>query len=158
VGKHGDPIYGTHHARDAYHLFKTMGLELNLFSSALKLNTQYMHVIQYHLRLNKPTDMDSLLQRIHENDRIAVTHKNTANAVFSFGRDHGFFGRILNQTVIPTETLAVLEGGKEVVGYCFTPQDGNSILSSIAATLWALYPDNYDEKVQVLKDWYFDEV
>jgi glyceraldehyde-3-phosphate dehydrogenase/erythrose-4-phosphate dehydrogenase len=158
VGKHSDPIFGTHHARDAYHLFKTMGLELKLFSSALKLNTQYMHVIQYHLRLNKPTDMDSLLQRIHDNDRIAVTHKNTANAVFSFGRDHGFFGRILNQTVIPTETLAVLEGGKEVVGYCFTPQDGNSILSSIAATLWALYPDSYEEKVQVLKDWYFDEV
>jgi glyceraldehyde-3-phosphate dehydrogenase (NAD(P)) len=135
-----------------------MGLELDLFSSALKLNTQYMHVIQYHLQLNKPTNMDSLLERINANDRIAVTYKKTANSVFSFGRDHGYFGRILNQTVIPTETLAVIEGGKEVVGYCFTPQDGNSILSSIAATLWALYPDSYEERVQCLKEWYFDEV
>lgn len=158
VGKHGDPVFGTHHARDAYHLFKTMGLELDLFSSALKLNTQYMHVIQYHLQLNKKTDLDTILARIEANDRIAVTHKKTANSVFSFGRDHGFFGRILNQTVIPTETLAVIEGGKEVVGYCFTPQDGNSILSSIAASLWALYPDTYEERVQVLKEWYFDEV
>lgn len=158
VGKHGDPIFGTHHARDAYHLFKTMGLELDLFSSALKLNTQYMHVIQYHMQLNKPTSLDAIMERIRANDRIATTYKKTANSVFSFGRDHGFFGRILNQTVIPTETLAVIEGGKEVVGYCFTPQDGNSILSSIAATLWALYPDSYEEKVQCLSQWYFDEV
>ncbi|RKZ13353.1 hypothetical protein DRQ53_03625 [bacterium] len=158
VGKHGDPVFGTHHARDAYHLFKTMGLELDLFSSALKLNTQYMHVIQYHLELNKKTDLDTILANIHANDRIAVTYKKTANSVFSFGRDHGFFGRILNQTVIPTETLAVIEGGKEVVGYCFTPQDGNSILSSIAATLWALYPDSYEEKMQCLSEWYFQEV
>jgi len=158
VGKHNDPIFGTHHAHDAYHLFKTMGLELDLFSSALKLNTQYMHVIQYHLELNKATDLESLVARIKDNDLIATTHKKTANSVFSFGRDHGFFGRILNQTVIPTETLAVIEGGKEVVGYCFTPQDGNSILSSIAATLWALYPDSYEERVQVLSEWYFDEV
>lgn len=158
VGKHKDEKFGTHHARDAYHLFKTLGLELDLFSSALKLNTQYMHIIQFHLQLEKPTTMDSLLDRIHSNDRIAITHKHTANSVFSFGRDHGFFGRILNQTVIPTDTLAVLEGGHEVVGYCFTPQDGNSILSSIAATVWALYPDDYESRVQSLQHWFFDEV
>jgi len=158
VGKHKDPEFGTHHARDAYHLFKTLGLELDLFSSALKLNTQYMHIIQFHLRLKKKTTMDTLLERIHENDRIAVTYKKTANSVFSFGRDHGYFGRILNQTVIPTETLALIEDGHEVVGYCFTPQDGNSILSSIAASIWALYPDDYEKRIQSLDHWFFDEV
>ena len=158
VGKHGDPIYGTHHARDAYHLFKTMGLELNLFSSALKLNTQYMHVIQYHLQLNKSTSLDSVLERIRANDRIATTYKKTANSVFSFGRDHGFFGRILNQTVIPTETLAVIEGGKKVVGYCFTPQDGNSLLSSLSAATWLLYPDDYEDRIQCLRPFFNDEV
>ncbi len=158
VGKHKDERFGTHHARDAYHLFKTLGLELDLFSSALKLNTQYMHVIQFHLQLEKPTTMDSILERIHANDRIAVTHKKTANSVFSFGRDHGFFGRILNQTVIPIDTLSVLGGGKEVVGFCFTPQDGNSILSSIAASVWALYPTDYEKRIQSLSEWFFDEV
>lgn len=158
VGKHKDGKFGTHHARDAYHLFKTLGLELDVFSSALKLNTQYMHIIQFHLRLKKATTLDKLLERIHANDRIAITYKKTANSVFSFGRDHGYFGRILNQTVIPVDTLAVIEGGKEVVGYCFTPQDGNSILSSIAATCWALYPDTYEERIQVLREWFFDEV
>lgn len=158
VGKHKDPQFGTHHARDAYHLYKTLGLELDLFSSALKLNTQYMHIIQFHLRLKKATSMEQVLQRIHDNDRIAITYKKTANSVFSFGRDHGYFGRILNQTVIPVDTLAVIEGGKEVVGYCFTPQDGNSILSSIAASVWAMYPDSYEERIQSLGEWFFDEV
>lgn len=158
VGKHKDPQFGTHHARDAYHLYKTLGLELDLFSSALKLNTQYMHIIQFHLRLKKATSMEQVLQRIHDNDRIAITYKKTANSVFSFGRDHGYFGRILNQTVIPVDTLAVIEGGKEVVGYCFTPQDGNSILSSIAASVWAMYPDTYEERIQALSEWFFDEV
>ncbi len=158
VGKHKDETFGTHHARDAYHLFRTLGLELNLFSSALKLNTQYMHVIQFYLQLEKATTLDAILERIHSNDRIAVTHKHTANSVFSFGRDHGFYGRILNQTVIPTDTLAVLNGGHDVVGYCFTPQDGNSILSSLAATVWAMYPEDYDQRVQSLKDWFFEEV
>ena len=40
---HDDPRFGTHHARDAWHLFQTLGYDLPLFSSAVKLNTQYMH-------------------------------------------------------------------------------------------------------------------
>lgn len=158
VGKHKDEKFGTHHARDAFHLFKTLGLELDLFSSALKVNTQYMHIIHFTLRLNKPTTMDSVLQRIEECDRIASTYKTTANSVFSFGRDHGFFGRILNQTVIPIETLTLAENGHEVIGYCFTPQDGNALLSSIAATCWALDPGDYEKRIQPLKTFFFSEV
>ena len=51
---HKDERFGTHHARDAWHLFQTMGYDLNLFSSAMKLNTQLMHIIQYHLKVDKP--------------------------------------------------------------------------------------------------------
>ena len=40
--------------------------------------------------------------------------------MFSFGRDHGMFGRILNQTVIVSQSLA-MRGDKEIVGTCFTP-------------------------------------
>ncbi len=158
VGKHGDPDFGTHHARDSYHLFKTLGLELDLFSSALKVNTQYMHIIHFRLQLNQPTTMDTVLERIAACDRIASTYKDTANSVFSFGRDHGYYGRILNQTVIPVETLTLAENGTEIIGYCFTPQDGNAILSSIAAASWAMDPDGYKKKIQALKPWFFDEV
>ena len=47
VGKHDDDIFGTHHARDAVELFKTKNLDLNLFSSAMIINSQYMHCLLY---------------------------------------------------------------------------------------------------------------
>ncbi len=107
VGSHKDGKFGTHHARDASYLFQTKGLELNLFSSAVKLNTQYMHSLWFDLRLKRPTTLESLKARIKANDRIAVTEKKDANTVFSFGRDQGHFGRILNQTVIPLSTMTM---------------------------------------------------
>ena len=158
VGGHEDPKFGTHHAHDAWHLFHTLGYDLNLFSSALKLNTQFMHVIQFHLKVAKPTTLEECIQRLEKNDRVAMTHKKSANSVFSFGRDHGFCGRILNQTVVPYHCLHVSEGGQDISGFCFTPQDGNSLLSSVAATVWALYPETYEKIVQCLGTFFFDEV
>ncbi len=157
VGKHKDVRFGTHHARDAWHLFNTMGYDLNLFSSALKLNTQYMHTIFFDIRVKNPTTVKRLKELIASNDRMAVTYKDSANAVFSFGRDHGHFGRILNVTVISLPTLAV-RNETEIVGYCFTPQDGNSLLSSVAATTWFLYPEDYEQRIQCLKPYFYQEV
>ncbi len=160
VGTHKDARFGTHHARDAWHLYNTKGPEydLNLFSSAMKVNTQLMHIIQYNLKVEKPTTRDELIARVVADDRIATTYKTTANSVFSFGRDHGFCGRILNQSVIPLDTLHVSEDGRDITGFCFTPQDGNSLLSSVAATVWGLYPETYDKIVQCLKPYFFSEV
>ena len=78
------------------------------------------------------TTVPEVMALFERNDRIALTHKMSANQVFSFGRDHGFHGRILSQTVVCAPTLAVHDG-HEVVGFCFTPQDGNPLLSSVAA-------------------------
>jgi len=158
VGEHKDDRFGTHHARDAWHLYKTKGYDLKLFSSAMKINTQLMHIMQYHLKVRQPVTRDELIARIEADDRVAVTFKNTANSVFSFGRDHGFCGRILNQSVIPTDTMHVSADGTEITGYCFTPQDGNSLLSSVSATVWGLYPETYDKIVQCLRPYFFQEV
>ncbi len=160
VGNHGDSRFGTHHARDAWHLFQTKGkqYDLNLFSSACKINTQLMHIIHYNLKVKKPVTKEELVQRVVDNDRVATTHKTTANSVFSFGRDHGFCGRILNQSVIPTDTLHISDDGRSISGFCFTPQDGNSLLSSVAATVWGLYPETYDKIVQCLRPYFFHEV
>ena len=76
--------------------------------------------------------------------------------MFSFGRDHGYFGRILSQTVVPTQTVAVRDR-RTVVGFCFTPQDGNALLSSVAATLWYLHGD-VDDRLDVLRRYFFQEV
>jgi glyceraldehyde-3-phosphate dehydrogenase (NAD(P)) len=57
VGKHEDSRFGTHQGRDAHHLFETMGLDLPIYSSAIKLNTQYMHTIHFNLRLKRSVTM-----------------------------------------------------------------------------------------------------
>jgi glyceraldehyde-3-phosphate dehydrogenase (NAD(P)) len=158
VGKHKDLRFGTHHARDAWHLFHTLGYDLRLFSSALKLNTQYMHTIYFDIRVRRPTSLEALQRRIRENDRMAVTYKDSANSVFSFGRDHGHYGRILNVCVVALPTLAVRNDGTEIVGYCFTPQDGNSLLSSVSAATWLLHPDDYEDRIQCLKPYFHPEV
>jgi len=157
VGKHGDPVFGTHHARDAYHLFRTKGLELNLWSSALKANTQYMHCIYFTLKLKRAVSRDEVLARFRADSRIALTQKQAACEVFSFGRDHGYFGRILNQTVIVEPCLEVRKG-HEVIGFCFTPQDGNSLLSSFSAAAWFLDPTTYIERTECLRQFFFSEV
>lgn len=157
VGKHGDPVFGTHHARDAYHLFRTKGLELTLWSSALKVNTQYMHCIYFTLKLKRAVTRDEILSRFRADHRISLTKKQSACEVFSFGRDHGYFGRILNQTVIVEPTVEVRKG-HEVIGFCFTPQDGNSLLSSFSAVTWFLDPNTYVERTDCLKRYFFSEV
>lgn len=158
VGPHKDQRFGTHHAHDAYYLFKTLGYDLNLFSSAMRVNSQLMHLVQYHLRVATPVTKDELLERVDKEDRVAASYKHTANSIFSFGRDHGFCGRILNQAVIPIDTLHVSDDGRDITGFSYTPQDGNSLLSTVAACVWGLYPETYDKIVQCLKPYFFHEV
>ncbi len=159
VGRHDDNEFGTHHARDAHHLFQTLGVELELFSSAVKLNTQYMHSIWFQMLLDSDTDLDEVERRLRDNHRVAVTDKQYANQIFSFGRDHGYYGRILSQTVVVLPTLAVRRR-REIVGFCFTPQDGNSLLSSIAAALWHIEPDwqLVSERLNPLRRWLYREI
>lgn len=156
VGKHNDERFGTHHARDAWHLFKTIGADLNLYSSAVKMNTQYMHTIWFHLRLKRELPKDEVVQRLKDNPRIAITDKLSSNGVFSFGRDHGLYGRIYNQTVVSMPTLAV--NGKDVIGFCFTPQDGNSILSTVSILQWFMDPNLYEERIRSLREFFFEEI
>ena len=159
VGKHSDPEFGTHHAKDANRVFKTLGVDLNLFSSAVKLNSQYMHSIWFNLVTKQDTSLEEIQRRIQGNPRVAVTKKQHANLIFSFGRDHGYYGRILSQTVIVTPTLS-LRHGRELYGFCFTPQDGNSLLSSVAAALWLIDPDkeSLSQRLQPIRRWLYTEI
>ena len=157
VGGHGDERFGTHHARDAHDLFKTLGYDLNVFSSAIKLNTQYMHSLHFSLTLDREIDMSEIRDRLDANTRIAVTHKQSANQVFSFGRDHGYYGRLMSQAVVALETLGV-RNGNEIVGFSFTPQDGNPLLSTVAAMLWYLDPETIDDRIDILRRYLFPEI
>lgn len=157
AGGHKDPQFGTHHARDAWHLFQTLKYNLNLCSSAIKLNTQYMHSLWFNLRVKRAVTLDDVIAKLTANPFVALTHKTMSSTIFSFGRDHGYYGRILNQTVVSVPTLMVRDG-HEITGFCFTPQDGNSLLSSMAATAWLLDPTAYETRLQSLKPYLFEEV
>jgi glyceraldehyde-3-phosphate dehydrogenase (NAD(P)) len=125
----------------------------------MKINTQYMHSLWFDMELSKPTSKAKVIERLRGNRRIAMTERRSANQIFSFGRDHGYYGRILSQTVISTPTLAV-KGDREVLGFCFTPQDGNSLASSIKAALWLMDPDPkaLAEQMAVLDRFFFQEI
>ena len=157
VGSHGSPKYGTHHAEDAAGLFHTMDIDLNLFSSAVKVNSQYMHVLWFTLRVKEPITLTAVLEKLYANPYVAMTEKDMTSTVFSFGRDQGHYGRILNQTVVVEQTLNV-RNDHEITGFCFTPQDGNSILSSVAAAEWFLYPHSYEDKIQCFSKFFFDHI
>ncbi len=92
--------------------------------------------------------------------RIALTEKKSANQIFSFGRDHGHYGRILSQTVVVVPTLQVRDGreGSEIIGFSYTPQDGNPLLSSVAVTCWFLDPEDYEKRIKCLRPFLFQEV
>ena len=134
-----------------------MNIELNVFSSALKLNTQYMHSIWYDLKLDKKISKDKAIDKLIDNPRVAVTLKQSANLVFSYGRDHGHYGRILNQTVAVLPSVHVINDN-EVFGFCFTPQDGNSIMSSITMAMRFLYPETYKNYIHCLDVFLLQEV
>jgi glyceraldehyde-3-phosphate dehydrogenase (NAD(P)) len=90
---------------------------------------------------------------------VATTHKQEANLIFSFGRDHGYYGRILSQTVVVVPSLIVRDK-RRIVGFCFTPQDGNSLLSSVAASLWVMKPDwdDVSQRLEPMRRFVFQEV
>jgi glyceraldehyde-3-phosphate dehydrogenase type II len=157
VNDHKDEVFGTHHAKDANALFATLNLDLNLFSSAMIVNSQYMHVVWFDLKVKEPTSKEKVIKLLKDNDRIALTEHKSANEIFSFGRDQGIYGRILNQTVIVESTINV-KNGNQISGFCFTPQDGNSLLSSIAATIRFLNPHSFQDKINSLLPFFYDMI
>jgi len=118
--------------------------------------------------LDDEVTRDDVIEFFLRNPNTAITYKTTASEVFSFGRDHGHFGRILNQTVISIPSLAVrsVDGnnhskdgkGNEIVGYAFTPQDGNSLLSSVTAVTMKLNPEGGRECLTVLDKYRYREI
>lgn len=159
VGTHDDLEFGTHHARDAHHLFTTLDRDLDIFSSVLKVNSQYMHSIWFRIMAARDISLEQTIQRLTANPRVALTEKRDANLIFSFGRDHGYYGRIFSQTVVVVPTLAVRRE-REIYGFCFTPQDGNSLISSIAAGLWFMDSDwdSVTDRLDPLRRWLYQEI
>jgi len=111
------------------------------------------------MRFAASLDLTEVMEKFDANPRIAITYKNNTGQVFSFGRDHGYYGRILNNTIVVVPSLQIRSRkSRELIGFCFTPQDGNSLLSSTAAALWFLYPDDYETRMKALDPYLYQEV
>jgi glyceraldehyde-3-phosphate dehydrogenase (NAD(P)) len=54
--------------------------------------------------------------------------------------------------------ITVFSGPEEIADLSFTPQDGNSLLSSVAATERMLNPEAWREKIKCLNPFLFREV
>ena len=158
-GKHDDDFFGTHHARDVNDLFE-YNFNLPIFSSAAKTNTQYMHTVRFSITLDEDVTREEILDRFRQDKFIALTKKKSTNKIFSFGRDHGFYGRIYSQTVICEPSLFVksFPDAARIVGYAFTPQDGNSLMSTVAASLYGLYREDYVNHLSKLDELLINEV
>jgi len=157
ISLHNDENYGTYQAFDAASLFRTVGIGVDLFSSALKVNSQYLHMVHFDIKLKRAITLPKVINKLESNPLIALTNKTQSSLVFAFARDMGFLGRIINQSIVVVPSLNV-KGDNEIMGFCFSPQDGNSVLSSIAAAVWYFYPHSYKEKLQNLNDLIFAEV
>ncbi len=157
VNIHVDDKYGSHHAADAVGIFSTLGFDVDLFSSSMRVNSQYMHILWFNIKVKEPTTLNEVKEKLMNNNFVSITNKDLTSSVFSFGRDHGHYGRIMNQTVVVEQTLNI-RNDHEISGFCFTPQDGNSILSSISAAEWFLYPHSYKDKIQCLSKLFFKHI
>ena len=148
--------FGTHHARDVHALFATRSLDLDVRSAAIKLPTQYMHAFQFELELSDPIAREDALARLAANPRVALTRRRSASEVFAFAREHGFSGRLLNHAVVAGDTVAT--HGPWVTGFGYTPQDGNTLLSSAAAVVRAVHPQDAPARLACLRPYLFAEV
>ena len=50
------------------------------------------------------------------------------------------------------------ETAGEVIGTCFTPQYKCLLGWLLAATMWFLYPDSYEDKLSPVRDYFFNEI
>lgn len=145
--------HGIHQAHDAALVLKTIGLNPKISGSTVDAPTQYMHTGMFDITLKKSITIETVLERLWSDPLVAITYIEGSGEIVARARDENQApcGRILNQTVIYEPSLGV-KFGNHVKGTYFTPQDGNALLSSIAATLWFLDPKTYQEKMKMVCD------
>jgi len=116
-----------------------------------------MHALHFSFRVSgEIPSRETVLAAFAERALLASSEFQYASQVFSAARDLGFNGRLLDQTVVVAPTVEVI--GDRIVGFCFTPQDGNSLLSSVAAIVEANDPDGWRDRLAHFKKWQFPKV
>jgi len=130
VARHRDPVLGTHHAEDASKLLKSLGYDnIPLSSSDVTTPSQLMHSVRFNITLKKKSASSYPF--------VGTTQLFDSNKVFEIGRRHGYQGRIYTQSIIVDNNI--LESENQIKGWAFIPQEGNTILSTIAGYLYRCF-------------------
>ena len=156
VMPHDVDRFGTHHAREAHFVYRTLGHDLDIRSSVVLMPTQQLHTIWFSLDMNRPLDVMQARERVATSRLCASTDKQSSTLVLSFARDHGYQGRIFCRAVVPTVSLACVDN--RVEGFAFEPQESNELVSAVAATIWFLYPNQVRERLEAITPYMFQEV
>lgn len=132
VARHRDSEVGTHHGVDVRDLFATVDVDIELTTSDVTTPAQAMHTARFCVRLkNRPEQ--PIAETLCEHPYLSVTEKFDSNRVFELGRRYGLQGRIYSQAIVVSNNL--LCDGRTVRGWMFVPQEGNTLLSTLAAFL-----------------------
>jgi glyceraldehyde-3-phosphate dehydrogenase (NAD(P)) len=133
VSRHRDALHGTHHAADAARVYATLGLAPFVTSSDITTPSQLMHAVRFNVRLHAPRAAADVVADFEAEPRLAITAKFDSNRVFELGRRYGFQGRLYAHAIVVANDLLVT--GRNVRGWAFVPQEGNTLLSTIEAFL-----------------------
>jgi glyceraldehyde-3-phosphate dehydrogenase (NAD(P)) len=148
---------GTDDGATAQAMLKGAGVDVPVFASTVQLNHQLLHALHFSIRVADPLGTADALARLQAHARAALTDKLSANPVFSFGRDHGHAGRLLNALVVPRGAVAV-RPGHEVVGFAWLPPDGCELYTTVALILWMLDGEAGLKRLGALKPYLFEDV
>lgn len=125
--------HGTHHARLLSELFRTVNQSYSVTSSAMTVNSPYMHITRFRIELEKEIRKEEILKSINNDPLLSLTSQVSSNMIFSSGRERGEFGRIFSHAVFVEPSLEV--NGNIVRGVAATPGDSNVLISTIYSTL-----------------------
>jgi len=133
VSRHRDQLHGTHHASDAIDLFNTIGQKIDITSSDITTPSQLMHTVRFNINLKTSITENNIQEMINNNPMVSVSSKFDSNTIFESGRRYGLNGRIFSHAIINHNNILLDETRKNLKGWAFIPQEGNTILSTISA-------------------------
>lgn len=136
VSRHAEPL-GTHHAAAAQRIYATRGIHVEVTSSDVTTPSQLMHTLRFSLTLRGERSAADAQAAIAREPLLATTQKFDANRLFELGRRYGVQGRLYAHAIVVANDLLIhhRDGNTEVRGWAFVPQEGNTILSTLAAFL-----------------------
>lgn len=146
IARHLSDETGTHHAIDVKQMYKQLNTHCPITSSDITTPSQLMHSTRFHIKTKSPIDWNTINQKINENPLIATTSKFDSNTIFELGRRYGDFGRIYNQMILVNNNI--LKTQHSAKGWAFVPQEGNTIISTIAAFLKITQPKTAEKSIQ----------